>query len=47
MMDQLGIKKLRPGRVNDVQAPRNPVNYDEARANPYPVWPDPLATAAR
>jgi hypothetical protein len=45
MMDQLGIKKLRPGRVNDVHAPLNPVNYDEARANPYPVWPDPLTFA--
>lgn len=26
MMDQLGIKKLRPGKVNDVNAPVNPVN---------------------
>ncbi len=42
MMDQLGIKKLRPGRVNDVHSPLNPVNYDEAKASPYPVWPDPL-----
>jgi hypothetical protein len=45
MMDQLGIRKLRPGRVNDVQSPVNPVNYDEAKANPYPVWPDPLTYA--
>ena len=45
MMDQLGIKKLRPGRVNDVHAPQNPVNYDEAKANPWPVWPDPLTFA--
>ncbi len=45
MMDQLGIRKLRPGRVNDVNAPLNPVNYDEAQANPYPVWPDPLTFA--
>lgn len=42
MMAQLGIKSLRPGRVNDVQAPRNPVNYDETNANPSPLWPDPL-----
>jgi hypothetical protein len=42
MMDQLGIKKLRPGRVNDVQSPINPVNYDEAKANPNPEYPDPL-----
>src|SRR5580698_800087 len=45
MMDQLGIKKLRPGGVNDVHAPQNPVNYDEAKANPWPVWPDPLTFA--
>jgi hypothetical protein len=45
MMDQLGIRKLRPGRVNDVHSPVNPVNYDEASANPYPVWPDPLTFA--
>ena len=42
MMDQLGIKRLRPGVVNDVKSPVNPVNYDEAKANPYPVYPDPL-----
>jgi hypothetical protein len=45
MMEQLGIKKLRPGRVNDVNALLNPVNYDEAKANPYPVYPDPLSYA--
>jgi hypothetical protein len=45
MMDQLGIRTLRPGRVNDVNAPLNPVNYDEAKANPYPVYPDPLTFA--
>jgi hypothetical protein len=45
MMDQLGITKLRPGRVNDVNSPLNPVNYEEARANPYPVYPDPLTFA--
>ena len=45
MMDQLGIKKLRPGRVNDPNSPLNPVNYDEAKANPYPVYPDPLTFA--
>jgi hypothetical protein len=41
MMDQLGIKKLRPGRVNDVQAPVNAVNYHEAKANPV-SWADRL-----
>jgi hypothetical protein len=45
MMHQLGIRKLRPGRVNDVNAPANPVNYDEAQANPFPVYPDPLTYA--
>jgi hypothetical protein len=45
MMDQLGITKLRHGRVNDVNAPVNAVNYDEAKANPYPVYPDPLTYA--
>jgi hypothetical protein len=42
MMDTLGIRKLRPGVVNDVKAAVNPVNYDESKANPYPAWPDPL-----
>jgi hypothetical protein len=42
MMETLGIRRLRPGVVNDVKSPVNPVNYDEARANPYPLWPDPL-----
>jgi hypothetical protein len=42
MMETLGIKKLRPGVVNNVNARVNPVNYDEVRANPYPLWPDPL-----
>src|SRR5262249_28552049 len=33
---------LRPGaNPNDPQAP-NAVNYDEAKANPYPTLPDPL-----
>ena len=45
MMDQLGIKALRPGVVNDVKSPANPVNYDEAKANPYPDYPDPLTFA--
>jgi hypothetical protein len=41
MMDQLGIKALRPGRNGDESAP-NPANYDESKANPYPNLPDPL-----
>src|SRR5690349_4889949 len=41
MMDQLGIKSLRPGPSGNESAP-NHANYDEATANPYPDLPDPL-----
>lgn len=43
MMAQLGIKSLRPGKGGSGKpgAP-NPANYDEAKANPYPDYPDPL-----
>jgi hypothetical protein len=41
MMDQLGIKALRPGPSGDEKAP-NHANLDEAKANPFPVVPDPL-----
>src|ERR1700756_3473337 len=41
MMDQLGIKALRPGPSGTEAAP-NHANYDEATANPYPDLPDPL-----
>ena len=41
MLDQLGIRALRPGPSGNEQAP-NHANYDEATANPYPVLPDPL-----
>lgn len=41
MMDQLGIKALRPGPSGDPNAP-NHANYDESKANPYPNLPDPL-----
>ena len=41
MMDQLGIKTLRPGPSGNEQAP-NHANYDEATANPFPVLPDVL-----
>jgi hypothetical protein len=41
MMDQLGIKALRPGPSGDVKAP-NHANYDESKANPFPDLPDPL-----
>src|SRR5476649_2344543 len=39
MMDQLGIKALRPGPSGTETAP-NHANYDEATANPYPNLPD-------
>lgn len=41
MLDQLGIKALRPGASgndNDL----NHAQYDEAKANPWPNYPDPL-----
>ncbi len=43
MMAQLGIKSLRPGPSGST-APGtpNPANYDQAKANPFPDWPDPL-----
>jgi hypothetical protein len=41
MMDQLGIKALRPGPSGNEDAP-NHANYDETLANPYPNIPDPL-----
>jgi hypothetical protein len=42
MMDQLGIRKLRPGPSGNEAAP-NHANYDESLANPYPVLPDVLS----
>ncbi len=41
MMQQLGIKKLRPGPSGDESAP-NHANYDESLANPYPNLPEIL-----
>src|ERR1700721_185987 len=43
MMDQLGIKALRPGPSGNETAP-NHANYDESTANPYPNLPDVLTT---
>jgi hypothetical protein len=43
MMDQLGIKALRPGYSGNEKAP-NHTNYDESKANPFPDIPDPLTT---
>ncbi len=41
MMEQLGIKALRPGPSGKPDAP-NAANYDPEKANPYPDLPDPL-----
>lgn len=41
MMEQLGIKKLRPGPSGNRGA-TNEANYDPAKANPFPDLPDPL-----
>lgn len=45
MMEKLGIKAIRPGaNGRDPQAP-NYANYDESKANPYPVLPEALKLA--
>jgi hypothetical protein len=41
MMEQLGITKLRPGPSGQVNAP-DAANYDQAKANPFPDYPDAL-----
>jgi hypothetical protein len=41
MMDQLGIKALRPGPSGNESAP-NHANYNESAANPFPILPDAL-----
>jgi lysophospholipase L1-like esterase len=41
MMDQLGIKALRPGPSGNENQP-NHANYDESKANPFPNLPDIL-----
>lgn len=45
MMQQLGIKKLRPGPSGN-EADPNHANYDEAKADPCPKLPDVLTTRA-
>ena len=42
MMEQLGIKTLRPGAEGMNPQATNYQNTDEAKANPYPNLPDPL-----
>lgn len=45
MMQQLGVKKLRPGPSGN-EADPNHANYDESLANPCPKLPDVLVTKA-
>ena len=43
MMDQLHITQpLRGGKNGQDTTAANFANFDESKANPYPVWPDPL-----
>lgn len=44
IMDLLGMKTIRPGRVNNSTSPLA-ANYDESKVNPYPLLPDPLVLA--
>ena len=43
MLAQLGITRIRPGRNgNPKEGDPNAANYDQAKANPFPDWPDVL-----
>jgi hypothetical protein len=42
MLKKLGITSLRPGRDGMNSNSPNAANYDESKANPYRVLPDPL-----
>ena len=42
MMEALKIKELRPGANGMNPNAPNAANYDESKANPYPILPDPL-----
>src|SRR4029453_11908274 len=45
MMRQLGITALRPGPNGRAAAGEpNAANYDPAKADPFPDWPDPLTS---
>ena len=45
MLDQLGIKSIRRGFDADEKSPFA-ANYDESKANPFPVIPEILRTNA-
>jgi hypothetical protein len=42
MMEKLGLTRLRQGANGRDPGAPNAANYDESKANPYPVLPDPL-----
>ena len=42
MMDLLHISSLRPGANGSDPKSPNAANYDESKANPFPIVPDPL-----
>jgi len=42
MFAQLGISSIRQGANGSNPAAPNAANYDESKANPYPLLPDPL-----
>jgi hypothetical protein len=42
MMNQLGIKRLRPGPSSGKESAPDAANYDESLANPFPNLPDVL-----
>jgi hypothetical protein len=42
MMELLNITSIRPGRNGSNPQSPNAANYDEAKANPFPVLPDPM-----
>lgn len=43
MLEQLGIRRLRPEVSRDPAAPTT-ANYEESKANPFSELPDPLVT---
>ena len=45
MLDQLGIKSIRYAFDADESSP-HAANYDESKANPFPVLPESLRTNA-
>lgn len=42
MLNKLGIQSIRPGANGNDPKAANAANYNEAKANPFPILPDPL-----